>query len=222
MQIHQVGGIAYDANIYLVIAEKVILIDTGTGFYISDTMRKIRKITDKKIEKIILTHKHYDHTGGAYKIKEETGAEIFIKEEDSFPLLTGESISTGAKAFGGELKPLKLSLLNEFIEIGEEKLNVIHTPGHSQGSICLYEEQSKTLFSGDTIFADGGIGRWDLVGGNYDALVNSIKNLAKLNVVNLYPGHGRFILGNGKEHILRSLESIEEYSTFELIKRRRT
>lgn len=221
MQIYQIGGIAYDSNIYLIISEGAVLIDTGTEFNVNRTLKKINEITDKKIEKIILTHRHYDHVGGAFKIKEETKAEIFIHEDDSFPLLTGDNISTGARAFGGELNPLKLSLIKEEVVIGEEKLKVIHCPGHSQGSISLYEEQSKTLFSGDTIFADGGIGRWDLISGNYKKLVNSIKNLARLEVINLYPGHGRFIIGNGKEHLLLSLENIEEYSTYELMSRRK-
>lgn len=77
------------------------------------------------------------------------------------------------------------------IDLGDSTLRVIHTPGHTPGSICLYEAQSKSLFSGDTVFPYGSVGRTDLPGGSSRDLIRSISRLVKLDVSVLYPGHGR-------------------------------
>ncbi|MEM2327357.1 MAG: MBL fold metallo-hydrolase, partial [Archaeoglobaceae archaeon] len=93
----------------------------------------------------------------------------------------------------------------EIFELGETKLEIIHTPGHSPGSICLYEPKRKWLFSGDTVFAYGSFGRYDLPGGDPEKLIKSIELLSKLEVENLYPGHEDVVEGNAKESILESL-----------------
>ena len=90
-------------------------------------------------------------------------------------------------------------LLEEGDKIGE--FEVIHTPGHTSGGICLWDGEN--LISGDTIFAGGGVGRMD-IGGNYDDMKNSVEKLTKLDVRNIYPGHGPIVENNGKEHIKMS------------------
>jgi len=80
------------------------------------------------------------------------------------------------------------------VTVGGHILEVIYTPGHSPGSICLYEPESKSLFSGDTIFSDGGIGRTDFPGGSMEELVESIRRI-DMDVLDLYPGH--YIPGTG-------------------------
>ncbi|MCK4247341.1 MAG: MBL fold metallo-hydrolase, partial [Methanomicrobia archaeon] len=70
------------------------------------------------------------------------------------------------------------------------RLEVLHTPGHTDGSICLYDEAKKIMFSGDTFFIDG-IGRTDLPSGNEEALKESLERLASLDIEKVYPGHGR-------------------------------
>jgi glyoxylase-like metal-dependent hydrolase (beta-lactamase superfamily II) len=75
------------------------------------------------------------------------------------------------------------------LDTGEWKLRVLETPGHSLGSLCLYEEKEKVLFSGDTVFPDGNIGRTDMFGGNTPELVRSIERLTALDVETMYPGH---------------------------------
>ena len=106
------------------------------------------------------------------------------------------------------IKPDILLKGGERLNLGDFSLQVIHTPGHTPGSICLY--QDVILFSGDTIFAGGNIGRTDLGGDNKD-LVSSIKKLTRLNVEIVYPGHGESIGKNAKEEILSSLQSAEDY-----------
>jgi len=83
---------------------------------------------------------------------------------------------------------------------------VIHTPGHSPGSICLYEPGKKWLFSGDTVFAYGSFGRVDLPGGSARELIKSLEMLSRLDVENLYPGHEEVVEGDAKLHIARSLK----------------
>ncbi len=79
------------------------------------------------------------------------------------------------------------------VDLGGVSLEVFHTPGHTRGSICLYEPVSKSLFTGDTVFVDS-IGRYDFVGGDYDSLRKSVERLVHLvgkqGVERIYPGHG--------------------------------
>ena len=92
------------------------------------------------------------------------------------------------------------------IDLGKVRLEVIHTQGHTQGSICLYEPKSKSLFSGDTIFSDG-IGRVDLPGGDWIKLKKSIERLLNLHrsssIEKIYPGHGSIGSGDDIERIYR-------------------
>ncbi|MGZ4869837.1 MAG: MBL fold metallo-hydrolase, partial [Halobacteriota archaeon] len=92
------------------------------------------------------------------------------------------------------------------IDLGDTTLRVIHTPGHTPGSICLYEVQSKSLFSGDTVFPYGSIGRTDLPGGSSRDLIRSISRLVALDVSVLYPGHGEVTANNVNEQIKQSLK----------------
>ena len=83
------------------------------------------------------------------------------------------------------------------------------TPGHTEGSICLLHGKSKTLFTGDTVFTGGSVGRWDLATGNYDQLVSSLEKLRKLDFENLYPGHGPYTEGDALEHVDLGLNAMK-------------
>ncbi len=98
-------------------------------------------------------------------------------------------------------------LLSEGDRIGP--LKVIHTPGHTQGSICLYSEEERFLISGDTVFTDGGFGRYDFPGGDRTALARSIGYLASLPVEGLYPGHGTPVHREGRLHISAALQLLK-------------
>ena len=213
-------GIGYDCNIFLV--NRKVLIDAGTGHNHLIFMKWLKEHTDPKdVHTLILTHRHYDHTGGAAAILSETGARAYIHEADAPPVLNGDEVTTGARTFGGEQTPIDTELIHEGhnFDIDGNVFTVIFTPGHTIGSITLYERENAILFSGDTIFAHGGVGRWDLATGNHTALQNSIEKLTKLEIIDLYPGHDVVVLGKGKEHALLSLESIRQ-SPLELMMRR--
>jgi hydroxyacylglutathione hydrolase len=129
--------------------------------------------------------------------------------------LEGRRISSGdmsvAKAcFGESINGFDWSPIDEggTIDMGDARFDVLHLPGHSEGSIGLWEKESRSLIVGDTVFADGGIGRYDLPTGNLGELRNSIERISELGVKDLYPGHGRTIIGSGSEHISMSLELI--------------
>lgn len=140
-------------------------------------------------ELIILTHCHFDHTCAASAIADVTGALIAIHEQDA--RLLGDDYATVSVLFGEDAPQITPDILlhgGETFESNDSLLEVIHTPGHTPGSICIYESGTGSLFSGDTIFPDGGIGRCDL-GGDISNLVHSIELLTSLDVAVLYPGH---------------------------------
>jgi hydroxyacylglutathione hydrolase len=189
VEVHKVSGAAYDGNVYLVLDERPILVDTG--MMAAPTLKNIEKYIDpKKIETIVLTHCHHDHSGAAPKLKEATGAKLLLSEKEVG--FIGDDLTTVAYLFGMEAPEYQVDgTVSEgmILDIGKWKLQVIETPGHSEGSICLYEKTEKVLFSGDTVFPDGNIGRTDMYGGDTVKLIKSIEKLTQLDVKTMYPGH---------------------------------
>ena len=211
MKIHCIYGISYDSNIYVVIGEKPTIIDCGTGLHSEYVESRIKEIINpSKIKNIILTHEHYDHCGGVRRIHELTGkkARVFSHTNASKKIETGDS--DFAKMLGGTMPKMPVDVKLEegdSLEIGDEKFRILHTPGHTPGCICLYSERSKTLFSGDTVFAYGSFGRYDFPGGNSQQLRQSIERLATLDIINLYPGHDIIVEGDGNRHIKAALDN---------------
>ena len=107
-----------------------------------------------------------------------------------------DDLGTSMNAFENDANSRVDIELKDGDEIGGFK--VIHTPGHTSGGICLWD--GVNLISGDTVFSHGGVGRFD-IGGNFDDLRQSVFKLTELDVINLLPGHGPIVEGNGKEHI---------------------
>ena len=158
--------------------------------------QKIMKAIDKEdieINKIIITHGHFDHIGANEFIKEKTGAEILIhKNENDFLVDSAKNLSIH---MGSEVTSPPADILleeGEIINIGNLDLEVIFTPGHSPGGISLYNNKNNVLFSGDTIFKMG-IGRSDFPTSDQNLLYQSIEDkLLKLDEdTKVYPGHGQ-------------------------------
>jgi hydroxyacylglutathione hydrolase len=141
-----------------------------------------------RITKIINTHGHIDHIMGNADLKKKTNAAIFIHESDAH-FMTAHS-SYKLMMYGAQPSPSPDVLVKDgdTISFGEEKLRVIHTPGHSQGSMCLYAKGY--IFTGDTLFVEG-VGRTDLPGGSWPKLLDSItKKLFSLpDETVVFPGH---------------------------------
>jgi glyoxylase-like metal-dependent hydrolase (beta-lactamase superfamily II) len=211
MQVYKIDSIGYDSNIYIIPGKLTTIIDTGTGLNLKETLYKIEKhIALDEIKQIVLTHEHFDHVGGAKKLKELTNGKIIAHENAISRLKSGKSMF--ATLLGAEMPKLDVDITlldKDKLTIGDEKFEVIYTPGHSPGSICLYNDKNGILFSGDTVFAYGDFGRYDFPGGSLDLLVKSIEKLASLDVKDLYPGHGKHVLKDGKKHILMALQNIK-------------
>lgn len=184
------GGIGYDSNIYLI--DNEVIVDTGTGIFFNEIKEELEnmKIDLNRIHTIVNTHCHFDHVGGDKNFRDLCNAEIAIHEEEKNALETGEG--TLAELFGKKQRAVTVDrVLREGDRIKTKNFNfvVISTPGHTRGSICLYEKNKKILISGDTIFADS-VGRTDFPTGSLEDLIRSIKKLSKLNITYLLPGHG--------------------------------
>ncbi len=193
----------YGANSYLV--NRTLLIDAGMDG--RSIISELEKNNIKSLETVILTHCHYDHSGGAGKVAEATGAKIAIHEKDA--ILLHNAHASVADLFGSKAPYFAPDILLKGGEVFGE-FEVMHTPGHTPGSICLYSEKSKCLFSGDTVFGSGSFGRTDLFGGSEQQLVESIKKLTSLDVSVMYPGHGD-IVTNANEQIRLSLAMASQY-----------
>lgn len=193
MQYQIIPVTSYQQNCSLIWCEetlKAALIDPG-----GDTDKLIAVIESKNLhlEKIILTHGHLDHVGGAGIISKQCGVPIIgPHKDDAFWL---EWIPGQAEMFG--FPPVEIftpdQWLNEGdqIQVGSINLKVIHIPGHTPGHVVLLEENAKLLFGGDIIFK-GSIGRTDFPKGNHDDLINNINQ--KLFIldddITIIPGHG--------------------------------
>ena len=215
MDVFTVIGHQYDSNIYVIHGKKPTVIDTGTGSHSSMVFSTIERfIEPEKIQQIILTHEHYDHVGGTqeFLVKTNNNAHVFAHANATAALQKGTS--TFAALLGGKMPKITINHAfadNDTITVGDDILTVLHTPGHSPGSICLYAPESKQLFCGDTIFANGEFGRFDLPGGDIKALQQSVARVASLDVKKFYPGHGPIVEEQASQHLESSLRYVQSF-----------
>jgi len=166
-----------------------MVIDPGDD--IADILALIQK-HHLKIKQIVITHAHIDHVGGAMKLRAATGAPILLNEND-YALLKMIEVQA---SWIGMASPGKVDIDQSIgnadtVKAGSLVANVLHTPGHTEGSVCLYFPAEKKLIAGDTLFA-GSIGRTDLPGGSFDKIIASLREklLALPDETIVVPGHG--------------------------------
>ena len=206
-----IPGAPIETNCYFVAdaaAGEALLVDAP--WQVTRDIQKLVDETGVKITAIVLTHGHWDHTMGATELKEAFDAPVYIHEADvdrlRNPSFAPFNFNFPLKA----LEPDKTFTEGDTITLGRFEFKVLHTPGHTDGGICLHCEEDKTLFTGDTLFR-GSYGRLDL-GGNPPQMVESLCRLANLDDETVvYPGHGpNTTIGNEKGWLKHIEEIIED------------
>ena len=170
-------------------SREAMVIDPGDD--VNDVLGIVRK-HNLQVKQIVITHAHIDHVGGAMKLRAATGAPVLLNQND-YALLKMLDVQA---AWIGVPPPGKVEIdrtvtTGETVSAGSHTAQILHTPGHTEGSICLFFEPEKKLIAGDTLFA-GSIGRTDLPGGSMDKIMRSLHNtlLALPDQTVVIPGHG--------------------------------
>src|SRR6266436_1945248 len=168
---------------------EAMVIDPGDD--IEDVAAIIRK-HNLKVKQIVITHAHIDHVGGAMKLRALTGAPILLNQNDYALLKMLDVQATWiGMATPGKVEVDQTLGQADVVKAGSLEGQVLHTPGHTEGSICLYFPAEKKLIAGDTLFA-GSIGRTDLPGGSFEKIIRSLhdKVLELPDDTVVIPGHG--------------------------------
>lgn len=207
-------GNGYNCNSYLLSSsnKEYLLIDSGLGKFDmmwgqdgQNTSEELKNVFNMNITKVILTHAHLDHIGGIISLNEEQRKNIevychidekkYIEKPDSQYIDPLMNI---------DLDPLIIDHTFEHEEkftFGDFSFEVLHTPGHTQGSICLFDSDKKILFSGDCVFPQGSFGRVDFPGSNPEKMISSLEILSSLEVQTLFAGHMDPLITNAKDSI---------------------
>jgi hydroxyacylglutathione hydrolase len=222
-----------DAHVYVIgepASEDLTLVDAGLmgkGMYKIEAIQKLG-LSLSDIKRVILTHTHLDHIGCLREILNTIPhAELWVHTVEAAPLEQGDDRTVygmdmfknmcqsqyGIKPGAFTFKVDRKLEGGEILEMGNMAWEVIHIPGHSEGSIALYNRPGKILIPGDVVYADYAIGRFDLHGANGPALRDSLRTLAKLKVDVLLPGHNRVVENVQPGYIMETANQWAPYLT---------
>jgi len=180
----------YQANCYIIWDEqtnKAAILDPGGDF---EELKEFIENNKLSVSHVILTHGHGDHIGAVAEVRDYYKAEVMIHKDDFDMLKNNKKNYSSQMGYNKiEIEADRKLTDGDVINIGQLSLEVIHTPGHTKGSICI--KCKDKLFTGDTLFA-GSIGRTDLDGGSFEEIMASINNkiLQFPDNTEIYPGHG--------------------------------
>jgi hydroxyacylglutathione hydrolase len=170
-------------------SHEAMVIDPGDE--INDILALIRK-HNLQVKQIVITHAHIDHVGGAMKLRAATGAPILLNQNDYalLKMLDIQALWVGM-ASPGKVEIDRSVSTGDAVSAGSHTAQILHTPGHTEGSICLYFPAEKKFIAGDTLFA-GSIGRTDLPGGSMKKIMQSLHGtvLSLPDETVVIPGHG--------------------------------
>jgi hydroxyacylglutathione hydrolase len=193
-----IEGIGLCSNIFIFAkGDDISLVDTGSGMEPNAVGPQLGQL-DLEIEavtRVVITHGHIDHIGGLTEICEHSSPEIFVHRNDVDDL----------RSIG--IKTVTYMEDGDNIRIGRRDLRVIHSPGHTEGSVCLHDDE--IILTGDTAFPGGYFGRTDLPSGDWRKLIDSLDKLSRLNVRVMLPGHGEPLLSEASSHLRLARKTIE-------------
>lgn len=221
--IHAIEGKGFDSNMYLIVNEygEFVLVDTGHDGNRRYLIKNIESagLKPEKMTHIILTHVHVDHSGGLATLVKKYSPKVCVYEGAADYIEKGDLTYTLASMFVGhfDATPVDIRLKEaEPFNFGPYSFKIMNTPGHTKQSICLLEKKNKILISGDTVFADGSIGRMDFPGGDAKEMVASTEMLSTLDVEILLPGHMRWVTSGANAHLKRSAQYAKSVSQFSM------
>lgn len=195
-----------NCNVFLIHGKLNILIDPGHASLFGHVIEALSAegLSPEKIDLVLITHAHPDHLEGVSRFRGTRAlTALHTRERDFF-----KEFAAYGEAFGlGDFEP-SLLLEEGLLKADPWTFRILHTPGHSPGSICIYWEDEEVLFSGDLIFFQG-IGRTDLPGGDSQALKESIRKVSPIPTRCLCPGHGEMVVG--KDRVAANYEAVEAY-----------
>lgn len=171
------------------------------GMFDGSLKRLLESVKEGELKYILLTHGHFDHIMGIYDVQQKYGGKIVVHEKDADCFKNEEKSLLDTFDFDGKL-PEKADIVvrdGDVLPFADGKIEVMHTPGHTEGSVCYLIEDK--IFSGDTLFY-GSVGRTDFKTGSYDDIIKSVKRLASLDGDRkVYPGHNMLTtLDNERKH----------------------
>jgi hydroxyacylglutathione hydrolase len=220
-----------DAHVYVlgdIASGDLTLVDAGLvgkGPYKLESIKRMG-VPPEQIRRIIMTHTHLDHIGCLGELRKAlANAELWVHELEADPLENGDERTVYGMDMFREmcraqygLKPGDFRFTvdrklrgGETLDLGGMTWQVLHTPGHSKGGICLYSASLKTLIPGDVVYADSAIGRFDMHGADGPALKDSLFRLARLDVEALLPGHNRIVTDLPSGYLRRTAEKWAPY-----------
>jgi hydroxyacylglutathione hydrolase len=198
-----------NCNAYFIDGPSRVLIDPGHRALFEHVQQGLEdlNLSIKDIDMVICTHAHPDHLEAVPLFKDTPALFTMHETEWQWAATIGKQMSA---SFGIDINDLRpdFFLTEGNLSLNGLDLDIIHTPGHSPGSVALYWPQPKALFTGDLIFKEG-VGRTDLPGGDASQLKESIKALNNLDVEWLLSGHGEVI--SGSENVKKNFENVESF-----------
>lgn len=190
------------SNIYVIGRQRAVVVDTGVGNYANPVWPQLERLGlgAENIDGVVLTHAHHDHAMGAFLILDRARPRVYVHGLDT-------------RRIASNLGPNLVRVEDgDTIQTELWPLDVLWTPGHTDGSICLYARGERVLFSGDTVFPDGYFGRYDGESGSREALVNSLHRLSELEVDVMLPGHGMPVYEGAGDHIRLSYRNAASWA----------
>ena len=219
-----------DCNIYLLDGgSERALIDTGLGYGVQAVLAHVRAagFDPRSITKVFVTHHHAGHSGGCRELKVACGGEVLVPMGVGDIMANGTAPATPPSVRLGEFPPdYEFPCIRPdgeiadgaVIRIGDLSLRAILVRGHTKDSTCyLLEGEERALFTGDALFYGGVVGIVNLPGSSIDEFREDIHKLAGLNVAQMFPAHGVFVLSGGQHHVdaaIAAFDSLRMPRTF--------